>query len=444
MQARRSGENPRNYGLMAEIASGSAAVERFPARPAAVPTLTYNFSWTLAGNVFYAACQWGMLALMTKLSTAATVGQFALGLAITAPIFMLTNLQLRGVQATDVHSEFAFSDYFTLRCSTTGLALLLVVAISLLWIHDRTVGWVSIAIAISKSIESLSDAVAGRLQKVERLDRVAVALALRGAASLLSFAGVFAVYRSLLLAASAAAISALAVFLGYDVVQARHTLPSGETFFRLQPATLSRLSRLALPLGMVMGMGSLMANAPRYVLEAAWGTAELGIFASLAYLVTAVSFIVNALGQSATARLGRMFATGDLASFNRLLWRFTAFGAVLGILGVAGALLLGRPLLSLLYEPQYGNYPRLLAVMLATAGVSAIGSFLGYGMTAARCFRAQVPIVGISTGIAVGASLLLVPGYGLYGAAVAWLAAASAQAGLSSGFLHFRLRPQEH
>ena len=48
--------------------------------------LRVNFLWTLSGNVVYAACQWGMLVVLAKLGTHQMVGEFALALAITAPI----------------------------------------------------------------------------------------------------------------------------------------------------------------------------------------------------------------------------------------------------------------------------------------------------------------------------------------------------------------------
>ncbi len=83
--------------------------------PQATPSLRSNFKWTFTGNVIYAACQWGMLSVLAKAGNAATVGQFALGLAIAAPVFMFSNLQLRAVQATDARSEYEFADYFTLR-----------------------------------------------------------------------------------------------------------------------------------------------------------------------------------------------------------------------------------------------------------------------------------------------------------------------------------------
>ena len=50
------------------------------------------------------------------------IGQFALALAITAPVLMLTNMWLRAVQATDTSSEFEFAT--TSHCEPPRLPLL--------------------------------------------------------------------------------------------------------------------------------------------------------------------------------------------------------------------------------------------------------------------------------------------------------------------------------
>src|ERR1700674_1440657 len=95
-------------------------------RAVSAPPLRVSFSWTLAGNVIYALCQFGMLSCLAKLGNASIVGQYALALAIAAPVFMLTNLQLRAVQATDARNEYDFADYFTLRCLCTFVGLFLI------------------------------------------------------------------------------------------------------------------------------------------------------------------------------------------------------------------------------------------------------------------------------------------------------------------------------
>ena len=62
-------------------------------------SLRLNASWTFGGNLVYAACQWGMLVALAKFGSPELVGRFALALAVTAPVYMLTNLQLRAVEA---------------------------------------------------------------------------------------------------------------------------------------------------------------------------------------------------------------------------------------------------------------------------------------------------------------------------------------------------------
>src|SRR5579871_2426223 len=74
-------------------------------------SLRSNFSWMLAGNGIYAACQWGVLALFARLATPAVVGQYVLATAVTAPILAFFMLQIRMVQATDVRREYHFGHY---------------------------------------------------------------------------------------------------------------------------------------------------------------------------------------------------------------------------------------------------------------------------------------------------------------------------------------------
>ena len=89
-----------------------AAVENLPS------SLSWNFGWVLSGNFAYALSQWAMLAVIARLGNASMVGIFALGLAVTAPIAMLANLQLRSILATDIANEFGFGEYLLLRLLT--------------------------------------------------------------------------------------------------------------------------------------------------------------------------------------------------------------------------------------------------------------------------------------------------------------------------------------
>jgi O-antigen/teichoic acid export membrane protein len=153
------------------------------AKPAPRPlSLRSNFSWTLAGNVVYAGCQWGMLVVLAKFGSPEKVGQFALGLAVTAPIIMFSNLQLRAIQATDARREYRFGHYLALRLATMALALFVIVGIACTYRLESAL--VILAVGLSKAFESLSDVVYGLLQFHERMDRIALSMMIKGPLSL--------------------------------------------------------------------------------------------------------------------------------------------------------------------------------------------------------------------------------------------------------------------
>ncbi|HYE26166.1 MAG TPA: lipopolysaccharide biosynthesis protein [Clostridia bacterium] len=392
-------------------------------------SLRANVAWTLVGNVVYAACQWGMLAALAKAGSTEDVGRFALGLAIAAPVFMFTNLQLRAVQATDARGEFEFADYFSLRVVSTALGLFAVLLIVMLSGYGTASAAVILAVAAAKAIETVSDVISGLLQKGERLDLIARALILRGVSSVVLFTGVFLWTRSVVAAVCAMAVSWLAVCGIYEVARARQIVgrTAGVLVFRYQRQTMWKLAKLSLPLGVVMTLISLNVNIPRYVLERSLGTGELGIFASLAYLVTAVSLIVSALGQSASPRLAKLYADRNYDGFRRITLRLVAIGAAILAGGVPAAWIFGRPVVAAVYRPEYAERTDVLVLLAAASGIGAIGSFLGYAATAARRFRSQMPISAAVTCTTAGLAAILVPSHGLNGAALAIIAGAVVQ-----------------
>jgi O-antigen/teichoic acid export membrane protein len=128
-------------------------------------SLRRNFSWALVGNIFYSACQGGMLIVLARLGTAEMVGAFTFALAVTAPLFMFSNLQLRVVQATDAHTQFTFNDYLGLRLVSTLLALGGLLGINLLFPSSHCA--VILVIGVAKAVESISDVCAGFMQQQE-------------------------------------------------------------------------------------------------------------------------------------------------------------------------------------------------------------------------------------------------------------------------------------
>ena len=422
-------------------------------------TLRSNFLWTLIGNVFYAACQWGILVALAKLGTPQMVGEFALALAITAPIVIGSGLSLRGLQATDALSQYLFGDYLSLRLLTTGAAGLVIVAI--VWFSGY--GWHTAAIilivGLAKGFESVSDIFYGLLQQHERMDRIALSMIIKGLLSLAAVTSAIYLGGDLLLGVCGLTAGWALMLVFYDVPSGGRMLqtasdPEPPTVGlcsrvtrlvqpRWRPRALVTLTLLALPVGIVMTLISFNSNIPRYFIEHHLCTRELGIFAALAYPLAAGTTVVGALGQSATPRLARHYADGDYRAFSSLIRKLLCLGLAIGVGGILLIWLAGRPILLLLYQPEYANHTDVFLWLGISAGISYAASLLGYGMTAARYLRAQLPVSLIAILVTVAGCAFLVPRHQLSGAAIAMILAAICQVVGSTAVILHALPRQE-
>lgn len=423
-------------------------------------TLRMNFLWTLSGNVVYAASQWGILMVLAKLGTPQMVGEFALALAITAPVVIGTGLHLRGIQATDAACEYRFGDYLSLRLLTTGAAGLLIIGIVCFSGYGRHTAAVILIVGLAKGFESISDIFYGLLQQHERMDRIAISMMIKGPVSLAALGG--AIYLSGDLLAGVCGLAAVWALLlaAYDVrsgasaleaaPQATHQSTVGfrgglarRLQLRWKPHALITLTLLALPVGIVMALLSFGTNIPRYFIERDLGTRELGIFAALAYPLAAGTMVVNALGQSATPRLARYYADGDHRAFSSLMRKLLFLGVAVGAGGTLVIWLAGRPILRLLYRPEYADHVGTFLWLGIAAGVGYVASLLGYAMTAARYLRVQLPLNLIGTLVTAAGCAILVARHQLSGAAMAIIVASMCQAVGSMAVIAHALRKRK-
>ena len=348
------------------------------------------------------------------------VGQFALGLAVCAPVFLLARLSLRPVQATDARAEFHFGHYLALRIVTVPGALAFVGVIVLTVDYRPEVSWVIGAVAIAKAAESLGDPFYGVFQQRERMDHLSKSLITKGLLGLAAFTAVFGLTGNLAWSVVAVAMAWVTVLLLYDY----RVAPSFSITSPIwEPRALIGLARLALPLGMAAMLLSLNSNLPRYFVERFLGEYELGVYAALAYPVVALGMVFNAMGQAASPRMARLYSRRDSKGYTVLLIKLAAFGVAIGAVSLATAAFFGSEMLAFLYQPEYGHHVDIFLWFLAAFILSSVSSSLGYGLTATRSFRLQPALFTASALVGCLFCYLLIPRYGLYGAVWAYGAA---------------------
>jgi O-antigen/teichoic acid export membrane protein len=394
-------------------------------------SLRRNFSWTLLGNLVYAACQWGVIVVLAHLGTPEMVGQFVLALAVTAPVIALASLQLRGLQATDAKGEYLFGHYLALRLATTAAAVLVIGAVAFVVGGRLEITLAILVIGLAKAFESISDVFFGLFQRLERMDRIAVSMMIKGPLVLLLLgAGVY--LTGSILGGAVGMMIAWAVMLwAYDIRRAaglvRDGLVRDGDAVRLRPCwqspAVGRLAWRALPLGIVMLLISLKTNIPRYFIESSLGTEQLGIFGSMACFMIAGAYVVGALGQAASPRLAQYHVAGNRRAFRRLLHKLLALACLLGAGGVAAAAVLGRPLLAWLFGAEYSAHASVFPWLMLAAGIGYVAMPLGFAATATRRIRFQPLVLGTVVLVTVVTSYLFIGPYGLQGAAISLIVA---------------------
>jgi O-antigen/teichoic acid export membrane protein len=400
--------------------------------PASGPTLWSASARMLAGNVAYAVCQGGWLILISKLASDDSRGRFVLAMTIAAPIIAFASLGLRSMLATDVKHEHSFSSYVALRLGCCFVAFAVILAIA--FAQPRETGMVVVAIGVAKCIELASELLWGRMQQLERFDRIAISFALKGAASLLFLTVGLIISRDhdisdlsvdhgAFAAACGIGIGFLLSLLFWDIPNAR-TLNAQAADAQRQAWSIAEMRGFiatAAPLAFATSLVLINGGFPIYFMRWHYGPelAEpmIGVFGAFNYLVQIGAMVVAAVAVAASPRLARYYGDGKRTDFYRLLFTLVGLCALLGIAGVIVSLVAGETIVSLLFKREDAQHGTLLVWLMASAGISYVASILGYAVTATRRFsRFTLPYLGVTI-VGMIACAILIPRFGLTGAA---------------------------
>jgi O-antigen/teichoic acid export membrane protein len=390
--------------------------------------------WNAVGSAVFALSQWGILVVFAKLGSPTLVGQLVYGLAVAAPLFVVAGLQLRSIQATDAENRHTLGQYLGLRALTTVAAVIVAALIAaVMWAAGNQSALIILLWALSKTVDSGSDALYGLFQQSERMDYVGVSLTLRGFLAVASVAVLFHISHSAPLALTGMVVAWIAAFILFDIPVARVLLRQQERSADTS-GTMTEKLRLVLdrrqltplcfdaaPLGVVAFLLTIQVQIPRYVVAGLLHTKELGLFSAAAYLTFIGAILVNSLGAPACVRLAQYHITGAHSAFRHLMTKLLLVAAALGIAGILVSAFAGGRILALLYTNEYSRMAAVLTMLCVGSALSYVASFLGYGMTALRRYRIQVPIFVAVVLITLFSCYWLTRRYGLMGTAVGML-----------------------
>jgi O-antigen/teichoic acid export membrane protein len=287
--------------------------------------------------------------------------------------------------------------------------------------HLGVVLWLAV---LSMALQQIETVLSGAIRGLERFRRQALIELMSRAALLAAVLSVAWQTRSLL-AILGAQCTVYAVSIVVRAVALRRLLPRRRLFARPHWAEAASLIRYGGWMGLTALAGVVYTSIDRVIVGRVLGTAAAGGYSAYLQITQLVHFVPTSMFAFALPLFSRLIATeGGRAhvigrAFNACLLGVTATGLI-----VAAALLLGWPLLiGLLAGSSFGaDRPGVAILLLLNFLLLACNVAPYYLLVAVGQARAVALVTTVSMLAALVLMLVLIPRYGLVGAALARLA----------------------
>lgn len=363
-----------------------------------------------------------LLMVITRFGTMDDSSIFVMAYAVGNLMLNVGKFGVRQFQVTDTNEVYGFYAYRDARVWST----ILMMALSTLYVgyniafnsYDMQKSVVVMLICAVKAVEAFEDVYHGLMQQQGRLDVAAKILGVRLTVFVVGCALLFVLTRDLLLTVAVNFVLTVLLSLLLNRLAMRGLqYPNGK---RDRGGTL-RLMLECFPLCACMCMNMYIANAPKYTIDAVVDPEVQTLFNIVFMPVFVIALLANFIFQPYLKSFGDIWAANDRKGFVKKTWLLS--GVVVAVCAVvtAAGMLVGIPLLELVYKVDLTGYHRLLLVFMLAGGVIALQNLLIMAITVVRCQKYMIygyALVSVVT--LIGGNPILVR-YDIFGLSVFFL-----------------------
>lgn len=329
-------------------------------------------------SMIFALSQWGIISTIGHLKGMTAVGIYAFSLSLVLPVNMFFNFGVRQLISTE-KKEVNIHNYIISVALAQILGLVLCVEFTRLFYHEY-LGLVFL-LYVLKIIDSLSETNYGYKQRMDDYISISKSKIIRSISLCIS------IYFSLLIgfelfeAVLVQVILAILIFVIYDLdkyKRSRFKILKSDLYF------------LGFPLALAATLLSIKTMIPRFLMEHYSTQYELGLFASLIYIVSAGGLVITSYSQV----LVPMIAREKSKTRNKIIILGAIGSIVLAFVASLLIIILKNDLFKFIYGDDIlvtSDKLIYLAIILCTTFLS---SYLGYVASALRSLKQQ-PIIYI-------------------------------------------------
>lgn len=319
-------------------------------------SLAGSFFWNTLGGILNAGQSVLVLAVLTRVLGLAAAGIYSIAFATGNLFLYLGEYGVRNVQVSDLSERYSFRDYLAHRYLTVGLMLVfsaLFAGVSYLrgsYCAEKAL--TVFAMCLLKAVDCLEEVFEGRLHQRGRLDLAGKVMTVR---LLFSIGGMLL---AALLTGSLLAATLAAVVLALLSASGMILLYRGEV--ALAPGKSSRknvlaLMRVCFPVCAANFLQFYLINAPKYAIDAAMDETAQARYNFIAMPVFVIQLLGMFLYQPILGRMSAEAESRDRRPLLRDIGKIVAGILLVSAVCLAGAALLGIPVLSLLYATDLSD-----------------------------------------------------------------------------------------
>lgn len=375
------------------------------------------YAWNIFGSLCNAFVSVILMMIITRITGEKDGGIFALAFAAAQLMFTIGGFEMRVYQSTDVNEVFKFKHYLTSRIITCSIMLIAT------FIYTFSKGWtgttaiVVILMSFYKLIEALSDVFQGLFQQHERLDLAGKSLALRVITSIIAFAIVLYISKSLVLASLISVIVSIICFVTYDL-KCTKLFTKIEIDFNAN--ILKDLFITCMPLFITAFLIISVYNSPKIAIDR-YLNYESQAYFNILFMPASVINLLNIVFRPLLTTMAIHWNNNNIKKFLSVII-FIVSGLVgLTFVTIIGGYILGLPILSIMYGCDLSPYKKELIIILTGGGFCALSNILSNIITIMRQQRKLVYAYIITWASSFVISNNLVKSYEIFGASISYL-----------------------
>lgn len=363
-------------------------------------TITQSFAWNTAGSMVYLVCNWLTTVLVVIFGSDLSMsGSLAVAMSVGNIYATIVLLRARPVQVSEAYSDLTAGHFVAQRIVAVALATLFCLVYSLFSVSPSDFLVVACYCAF-KAVESFVDVFHGVDQIHSRLDYAAISQILRGIGLLAGFVVGLVVFKSLIVAVLIMGLVSLLVVAIFD-------FPITARYASLAPVfekdRLIFLFKICFP-GFIASLACTSAiSLARQLYGLSYGNEQLGIYAAVATPTAVVQALVTYLYAPLLGPLANSWQEGRVDEIVSVIKKILLAVFAATVACVIGGLLLGEPVLTLIYGETVGAHSSYLSLMLVA---TAFAGLMLFSIDLAITF--EKPIIGfVSAAVALLAAVVL-------------------------------------